>query len=132
MGHQNANPAAMMKSYTGAWGSVATAFRALLVYNHTTKGRHLLNVAVSDDGMPVADSAVMRRALEYAKAFDLVVIDEASQVHVPEAAVPIGLVGPKGRLVLAGDHRQHASINGALTSGRRAAEAVAARLCRDC
>jgi len=24
--------------------------RALLVYNHTTKGRHLLNVAVSDDG----------------------------------------------------------------------------------
>jgi dihydroorotase len=32
-------------------------------------------VAVSDDGMPVADSAVMRRALEYAKAFDLVVID---------------------------------------------------------
>jgi len=32
-------------------------------------------VAVSDDGMPVADSAVMRRALEYSKAFDLVVID---------------------------------------------------------
>jgi dihydroorotase len=32
-------------------------------------------VAVSDDGMPVADSAVMRRALEYAKAFDFVVID---------------------------------------------------------
>jgi len=38
--------------------------------------------------------------------FDLVVIDEASQVRVPEAAVPIGLVGPKGRLVLAGDHLQ--------------------------
>ena len=32
-------------------------------------------VAVSDDGLPVADSAVMRRALEYAKAFDFVVID---------------------------------------------------------
>ena len=38
--------------------------------------------------------------------FDLVVIDEASQVRVPEAAVPISLVGPKGRLVLAGDHLQ--------------------------
>ena len=32
-------------------------------------------VAVSDDGRPVADSRVMRRSLEYAKAFDLVVID---------------------------------------------------------
>jgi superfamily I DNA/RNA helicase len=38
--------------------------------------------------------------------FDLVVIDEASQVRVPEAAVPIGLVAPQGRLVLAGDHLQ--------------------------
>ena len=32
-------------------------------------------VAVSDDGHPVADTQVMRRALEYAKAFDFVVID---------------------------------------------------------
>lgn len=35
-------------------------------------------------------------------------------------------------LFVAGDHRQNASIDGALLSGRRAAEAVAARLCRDC
>ena len=35
-------------------------------------------------------------------------------------------------LYVAGDHRQHASINGALTSGCRAADAVIARLCRDC
>jgi len=34
-------------------------------------------------------------------------------------------------LFVAGDHRQHASIEGALMSGRRAGEAVAARLCRD-
>ena len=39
-------------------------------------------------------------------AFDLVVIDEASQVRVPEAAVAIGLVADDGRLVLAGDHLQ--------------------------
>ncbi len=38
--------------------------------------------------------------------FDLVVIDEASQVRVPEAAVPISLTGRLGRLVLAGDHLQ--------------------------
>ena len=38
--------------------------------------------------------------------FDLVVIDEASQVRVPEAAIGIGLVADKGRLVLAGDHLQ--------------------------
>ncbi len=38
--------------------------------------------------------------------FDLVVVDEASQVRVPEAAVPISLVGERGRLVLAGDHLQ--------------------------
>jgi hypothetical protein len=38
--------------------------------------------------------------------FDLVVIDEASQVRVPEAAVAVSLVGDGGRLVLAGDHLQ--------------------------
>ena len=31
-------------------------------------------VAVSDDGMPIADGALMRRALEYAKLFDLPVV----------------------------------------------------------
>jgi hypothetical protein len=38
--------------------------------------------------------------------FDLVVIDEASQVRVPEAAVAVSQVGDAGRLVLAGDHLQ--------------------------
>ena len=38
--------------------------------------------------------------------FDLVVIDEASQVRVPEAAVAAAFVAKEGRLVLAGDHRQ--------------------------
>jgi hypothetical protein len=38
--------------------------------------------------------------------FDLVVIDEASQVRVPEAAVATHLVADTGRLVLAGDHFQ--------------------------
>lgn len=44
--------------------------------------------------------------LEEAGPFDLVVIDEASQVRVPEAAVAINAVAPAGRLILAGDHLQ--------------------------
>ncbi len=38
--------------------------------------------------------------------FDLVVIDEASQVRVPEAAIAVHLAGDAGRIVLAGDHLQ--------------------------
>ena len=38
--------------------------------------------------------------------FGLVVIDEASQVRVPEAAAAVKLVAGKCRLVLAGDHLQ--------------------------
>jgi dihydroorotase len=41
-------------------------------------------VAVSDDGHPVADARVMRRALEYAKAFDLVVIDHCEEPRLSE------------------------------------------------
>jgi dihydroorotase len=41
-------------------------------------------VAVSDDGHPVADTRVMRRALEYAKAFDLVVIDHCEDPSLSE------------------------------------------------
>jgi DNA replication ATP-dependent helicase Dna2 len=38
--------------------------------------------------------------------FDLVVVDEASQVRVPESSVAVYLTGESGRLVLAGDHLQ--------------------------
>jgi hypothetical protein len=38
--------------------------------------------------------------------FDLVVVDEASQVRVPESAVAVHLVSPAGRLVFAGDDLQ--------------------------
>jgi len=41
-------------------------------------------VAVSDDGHPVASARVMRRALEYAKAFDLVVIDHCEEPTLAE------------------------------------------------
>jgi dihydroorotase len=43
-------------------------------------------VAVSDDGHPVASARVMRRALEYAKAFDLVVIEHSEEPTLSEKA----------------------------------------------
>jgi len=43
-------------------------------------------VAVSDDGRPVASARVMRRALEYAKAFDLVVVDHCEEPTLAEKA----------------------------------------------
>ncbi len=41
-------------------------------------------VAVSDDGKPVASARMMRRALEYAKAFGLVVIDHCEEETLAE------------------------------------------------
>ena len=39
-------------------------------------------------------------------SFDLVVVDEASQVCVSEAAVPVSALAARGRLILAGDDKQ--------------------------
>lgn len=41
-------------------------------------------VAVSDDGKPVMNGMVMRRALEYARAFDLPVVDHCECMHLSE------------------------------------------------
>jgi dihydroorotase len=43
-------------------------------------------VAVSDDGRPVASARVMRRALEYARAFDLPVVDHCEDPALTERA----------------------------------------------
>jgi dihydroorotase len=43
-------------------------------------------VAVSDDGHPVAQARMMRRALEYAKTFDLTVIDHCEEPTLSEKA----------------------------------------------
>jgi dihydroorotase len=39
-------------------------------------------VAISDDGKPVMNSRVMRRAMEFARAFDLPVIDHCEDLHL--------------------------------------------------
>ena len=44
-------------------------------------------VAVSDDGNPVMNSMVMRRALEYARAFDLPVVDHCECKHLSDGGV---------------------------------------------
>ena len=41
-------------------------------------------VAISDDGRPVMNSLVMRRAMEYAKAFNLPVVDHCEDLHLAE------------------------------------------------
>ncbi len=41
-------------------------------------------VAISDDGKPVMNSLVMRRAMEYARAFDLTVVDHCEDLHLAE------------------------------------------------
>ena len=40
------------------------------------------------------------------RPFDLVVLDEASQVNVPEALLACAFVRPDGRAIVVGDHRQ--------------------------
>lgn len=44
-------------------------------------------VAISDDGHPVVNSEVMRRAMEYASAFDLPVIDHCEDLSLSEGGM---------------------------------------------
>jgi dihydroorotase len=52
-------------------------------------------VAVSDDGRPVPNAGMMRRALEYAKDFDLTVVD-----HCEDKSLSAGGVMHEGRMSL--------------------------------
>ena len=63
---------------------------------------------LSEHPQAIVGATVYSCLKQYAQLppFELSVIDEASQVRVPEAAIPVGLVAPRGRLVLAGDHLQ--------------------------
>ena len=44
-------------------------------------------VAVSDDGRPVMNSLLMRRALEYAKVFDLLIISHAEDLNLSQGGL---------------------------------------------
>ena len=44
--------------------------------------KHAGIVAISDDGLPVMNARIMRRAMEFANAFDLPVIDHCEDLHL--------------------------------------------------
>lgn len=103
---------------------------------YSTDGRAL--VAVSTPRIGVAERDVRACLADWfggaVEEWETLRVDEIDRAlprqpvgEDPDQAVRL----PSGRFV-AGDHRQHPSIDGALVSGRRAADAVAARLCRDC
>ena len=99
-------------------------------------------VAVSDDGRPVPNAGIMRRALQYAKDFDLPIIDHCEDKSLSsggvmhEGSVSL-LLGLKGMSALAEDidavrdillaketgahiHIAHVSTKGAIEAIRRA------------
>lgn len=99
-------------------------------------------VAVSDDGRPVPNSAMMRRAMEYARGFDLTVVDHCQDpslsaggvMHEGRWSMILGLRGMPAaaeevdavrdcvlaKLTKAKVHIAHISTRGALEAVRRA------------
>ncbi len=80
---------------------------------HGSKGKELAEigemkragiVAISDDGRPVCDAGLMRRAMEYARDFDLPVVDHCEEcclaqewaMHEGEYSALLGLKGLSG------------------------------------
>lgn len=101
-------------------------------------------VAVSDDGRPVPSAGVMRRAMEYARGFDLTVVDHCEDrslaaggvMHEGRWSLRLGLRGlpalaeeldalrdcALAQLTGARVHLAHVSTRGALEAVRRAKE----------
>lgn len=99
-------------------------------------------VAVSDDGRPVSNSGIMRRAMQYARDFDLPVIDHCEDkslssggvMHEGRVSLLLGLKGMPALaedidavrdIILAKDtgsrlHIAHVSTKGAIEAVRRA------------
>ena len=99
-------------------------------------------VAVSDDGRPIPTAGMMRRAMEYARGFDLTVVDHCQEpslsaggvMHEGRWSIILGLRGIPAaaeevdsirdavlaRLTRARVHLAHVSTRGALDAVRRA------------
>jgi dihydroorotase len=108
-------------------------------------------VAVSDDGHPVPSAGIMRRAMEYARGFDLTVVDHCQDatltaggvMHEGRWSLILGLRGMPAaaedvhvirdcvlsKLTGAAVHIAHVSTSGALEAIRRAKEAGVAVTC---
>lgn len=103
---------------------------------YAPSGRAL--VAVSSPDPSATESAVRAQLTDWfgggVEEWQTIRVDriESAQPRQPVGLDPHQTVRLESGLFVAGDHRQNASIDGALVSGRRAGDAVAARLCRDC
>jgi dihydroorotase len=108
-------------------------------------------VAVSDDGRPVPTAGIMRRAMEYARGFDLTVVDHCQDVSLSAGGVMhegrwsliLGLRGMPAaaeevhvirdcvlaKLTGASIHIAHVSTRGAVEAVRRAKETGLAITC---
>ncbi len=108
-------------------------------------------VAVSDDGRPVPSAGMMRRAMEYARGFDLPVVDHCQEptlsaggvMHEGRWSLILGLRGMPAvaeevdairdcalaKLTGARVHLAHVSTRGAIEAVRRAKEAGLAVSC---
>ena len=108
-------------------------------------------VAVSDDGRPVASAGMMRRAMEYARGFDLPVVDHCQEptlsaggvMHEGRWSLILGLRGMPAaaeevdairdcalaKLTGARVHLAHVSTRGAIEAVRRAKDAGLAVSC---
>jgi dihydroorotase len=108
-------------------------------------------VAISDDGHPVPTAGIMRRAMEYARGFDLTVVDHCQDVSLTAGGVMhegrwsliLGLRGMPAaaedvhvirdcvlsKLTGASVHIAHISTSGALDAVRRAKEMGLAVTC---
>jgi dihydroorotase len=108
-------------------------------------------VAVSDDGRPVASAGMMRRAMEYARGFDLPVVDHCQEptlsaggvMHEGRWSMILGLRGMPAaaeevdairdcalaKLTGARVHLAHVSTRGAIEAVRRAKDAGLAVSC---
>ena len=108
-------------------------------------------VAVSDDGRPVQNAGMMRRAMEYARGFDLTVVDHAQDpslsvggvMHEGHWSLVLGLKGMPAaaedvhvvrdcvlaKLTGAAVHIAHISTQGSIEAVRRAKEMGLAVTC---
>lgn len=108
---------------------------SLAAPSYAPEGRHLVQATVLPDRAPDATEAEVLRHLEEmwdcsTTGWDLVVRHEIPAA-LPFQAPPLRARSPArvgDRTYVAGDHRDTASIQGALVSGHRVAEAVLAEL----
>ncbi len=91
-------------------------------------GRHLVVASAPGVGDHTADAIEQQLRSWFAGIDDWETL-RVDRIHRAQPALPIGAVGPQSPRLpsgvwIAGDHRADPSINGAMASGRRTAEAV--------